>query len=105
MTSHDSLGAIWTLLLLRLRRRSSVGYAIVAVYDTLRVSWRLWRVLRKLDRPDLVLVQNPPEFPTLVVCWFSLRRRGVRFILDWHNVAPASLQQFDRARIATVVSM
>ena len=52
----------------------------------LRLSWRLWRALRKLERPDLVLVQNPPAFPTLAVTWFSLRRRGVRFVIDWHNL-------------------
>ena len=70
----------------RIRQRSSVGYAIVAVFDTLRVGWRLWRTLRRLQRPDLVLVQDPPAFPTLAVAWFSLHKRGVRFIVDWHNV-------------------
>ena len=43
-------------------------------------------------RPDLVLVQNPPAFPTLAVTWFSLRRRGVRFVIDWHNLGYTLLQ-------------
>ena len=30
-------------------------------------SFRLWRTLRRLPQPDLVLVQNPPAFPTLAV--------------------------------------
>ena len=34
------------------------------------LSFRLWRTLRRLPRPDLVLVQNPPAFPTLAVAWF-----------------------------------
>jgi hypothetical protein len=39
-----------------------------------------------------VLVQNPPAFPTLVVTWFSLRHRGVRFVIDWHNLGYTLLQ-------------
>jgi beta-1,4-mannosyltransferase len=42
--------------------------------------------LRRLPRPDLVLVQNPPAFPTLMVTHFTLVRRGVRFVIDWHNI-------------------
>src|SRR5437762_1607140 len=62
------------------RRRGLAGlaYAMVGLVDAARTSFRLWRTLRRLERPDLVLVQNPPAFPTLVVTWFSLRHRGVR---------------------------
>lgn len=70
----------------RLGRQSGIGFAIVAVYDTLRVAFRLWRELRRLERPSLVIAQNPPAFPTLAVSWFSLKRRGVRFVTDWHNL-------------------
>src|SRR5438067_7979466 len=72
---------------LRLRRRSSsAGYAAAGLYDAARISLRLWRMLRRLKTPDLVLIQNPPAFPTLAVAWFSLRGRGVRFVIDWHNL-------------------
>ena len=73
----------------RLRiRRSLYGssYAIAGLFDAARLSLRLWRTLRQLPRPDLVLVQNPPAFPTFAVTWFALRRRGVRFVIDWHNL-------------------
>jgi beta-1,4-mannosyltransferase len=70
----------------RLREPSAVGYAIVAIFDTMRLSYRLWRKLRTLVRPNLILVQNPPAFPTLAVTWFSLKRRDVRFVVDWHNL-------------------
>src|SRR5207249_9111251 len=62
------------------------GYAIVAIIDTIRLSYRLWRQLRILIRPNLILVQNPPAFPTLAVTWFSLKKRNVRFVVDWHNL-------------------
>jgi len=52
------------------------GYAVAGLLDAARVSFRLWRALKRLPRPDLVLVQNPPAFPTLAVAWFTLRRRG-----------------------------
>jgi len=67
-------------------------YAVAGLFDALRISFRLWRVLRTLPPPDLVLVQNPPAFPTLAVSWFSLRRKGVRFVVDWHNLGYTLLQ-------------
>lgn len=78
---------------LRMRRLPGSTYAAVGLLDAARLSRRLWRVLRRLPRPDLVLVQNPPAFPTLVVSWFSLRRRGVRFVIDWHNLGYTLLRE------------
>ncbi len=72
---------------LRQRRGfSGSSYAAAGLLDAARLSFRLWRMLRALRRPDLVLVQNPPAFPTLAVTWWSLRRNGVRFVIDWHNL-------------------
>ncbi|OFV90505.1 MAG: hypothetical protein A3H95_13360 [Acidobacteria bacterium RIFCSPLOWO2_02_FULL_64_15] len=65
---------------------SGSGDAMVGLFDVARISLRLRRALKGLKRPDLVLVQNPPAFPTLAVTWFSLHRRGVRFVIDWHNL-------------------
>jgi beta-1,4-mannosyltransferase len=79
----------------RLRTRRGLtgsSYAVAGLLDAARVSFRLWRTLTRLRRPDLVLVQNPPAFPTLAVTWFSLRRRGVRFVIDWHNIGYTLLQ-------------
>src|SRR5690349_13199070 len=67
-------------------------YAVVGLFDALRLAYRLWRALAKLGRPNLVLVQNPPAFPTLAVTRFTLRRRGVRFVVDWHNLGYTLLQ-------------
>ena len=50
-------------------------------------------LLRRLRQPDLVLTQNPPAFPTLAVSWFSLRRKNVRFVVDWHNLGFTVLRQ------------
>src|SRR5436190_2861158 len=37
-------------------------YAAAGLFDAARVSFSLWRTLKKLRRPDLVLVQNAPAF-------------------------------------------
>ena len=72
---------------LRLRGNlSGAAYAVAGLLDAARLSVRLWRTLRRLQKPDLVLIQNPPAFPTLFVSWLSLRGRGVRFVVDWHNL-------------------
>src|SRR5262245_34813309 len=71
---------------LRWRQTAGLTFAIVAVFDTVRTSYRLWRRLRRLQPPDLVLVANPPAFPTLAVAWMSLHRRKTRFVTDWHNL-------------------
>jgi beta-1,4-mannosyltransferase len=64
----------------------SLSYAPIALVDAARISFRLWTMLRRLPRPDLVLVQNPPAFPTLIVTRWALARKGVRVVIDWHNI-------------------
>jgi len=72
-----------------LRRRggfSGATYVAAGLLDAIRLSLRLWRTLRRLPRPQLVLVQNPSAFPTLFVTRMALRRSGVKFMIDWHNL-------------------
>ena len=64
----------------------SLSYAPMALVDSLRVGIRLWKTLRQIKKPDVVLVQDPPAFPTLSVARWALARRGVRFVIDWHNI-------------------
>ncbi len=48
---------------------------------------RLFRILMRIPKPDVILVQNPPAFPTLFVAWLASRLRGARFVIDWHNLS------------------
>lgn len=48
---------------------------------------RLFRTLMRIPKPDVILVQNPPAFPTLFVAWLTSRLRGARFVIDWHNLS------------------
>ncbi len=65
---------------------TTLAYTMAALMDATRLSYRLWRALRALTPPDLVIVQTPPQFPTLFVASLALRRRAVRFVIDWHNL-------------------
>lgn len=53
---------------------------------------RLWQLTKEVRRGHwtIVLVQNPPGFPALLVLGL-LPRRGERRILDWHNVGSSLL--------------
>jgi beta-1,4-mannosyltransferase len=77
----------------RFAHTTSIAYSSMATSDALSLGLRLWRQLRALPPPDVVLVQNPPAFPTLQVTWLALHRRGVRFVIDWHNLGYSLLQQ------------
>lgn len=48
---------------------------------------RLLAMLWRIPKPSTILVQNPPAFPTLFVCWLVSRLRGARFVIDWHNLS------------------
>ena len=48
---------------------------------------RLFTTLMRIPKPSTILVQNPPAFPTLFVCWLVSRLRGARFVIDWHNLS------------------
>src|SRR6478736_1230818 len=50
-------------------------------------AWRLLATLMRIPKPSTILVQNPPAFPTLFVCWLTSRLRGARFVIDWHNLS------------------
>ncbi|MBZ5609583.1 MAG: glycosyltransferase [Acidobacteriia bacterium] len=50
-----------------------------------------WLLLARTPRADVVLVQNPPSFPTLLAGWLAARARRSLFIVDWHNFGYAML--------------
>src|SRR3989440_2225094 len=69
-----------------------LSYAPIALVDALRMGLRLWQTLRRLPKPDLVLVQDPPAFPTLTISRLALAKKGVRFVIDWHNIGYSVLR-------------
>lgn len=67
---------------------------LFVLHGALRVARQavaLLRLLAGLERPDVLLVQNPPAVPTLLVALIAARARGARLIVDWHNFGWAML--------------
>lgn len=48
---------------------------------------RLFGILMSIPKPDAILVQNPPAFPSMSAAWLAARLRGARLIIDWHNLS------------------
>ena len=59
-----------------------------AVAQALRLVFLFLVTIRK---PDVILVQNPPAVPTLLVALVAARLRGARLVVDWHNFGWAVL--------------
>ena len=68
------------------RRAPRALFVPVAAVDVTAQAAALARLLLlELPRPDILLTQNPPAFPTLAVAPAVARARGTRWIIDWHN--------------------
>jgi beta-1,4-mannosyltransferase len=61
-------------------------FVLLSAFRVISQAWGLWRTLRGLPRPDVILVQSPPAVPTLAVAWAVARLRGAKVIIDWHNL-------------------
>ena len=60
----------------------------------------------RIPKPDVILVQNPPAFPTLFIAWLASRLRGARFVIDWHNLSHtiAAVQLGERHRAVKAIA-
>jgi len=78
----------------RVSARHGLPRAAFIAYSAARVaavSVRLATLLRRLPRPDLMLVQNPPALPTLAIAPPIAHWRKVPVVIDWHNFAYSQL--------------
>jgi beta-1,4-mannosyltransferase len=90
-------------------RRASGGvgrFLFGSVMRGLGQAGRLLVTLMRIPKPDVVLVQNPPAFPTLFIAWLASRLRGARFVIDWHNLSHtiAAVKVGDRHRAVKAIA-
>jgi beta-1,4-mannosyltransferase len=90
-------------------RRSSGGvqrFLFGSVMRGMGQAVRLLATLLRIPKPDVVLVQDPPAFPTLFIAWLASRLRGARFVIDWHNLSHtiAAVKVGDRHRAVKAIA-
>jgi beta-1,4-mannosyltransferase len=69
------------------RHRAPRGMFMPAALADLgaQAAWLAWILFDARPRFDVLLVQNPPAFPTLPVARLVARARRCRLVVDWHN--------------------
>jgi len=81
--------------------RSKIFYGLFAMIDAVETSIGLLLALLRIERPDLLLVQNPPALPSLYVARIVRRLRRARLVVDWHNLGYTVLAlQLGRGHVA-----
>ncbi|CAG8704815.1 19651_t:CDS:2 [Gigaspora rosea] len=58
-------------------------YAPIKVY--IQILLLYWTLFARINRPNYILVQNPPSIPTLMIVQFVCWARQTELIIDWHN--------------------
>lgn len=72
-------------------RASSIWYVTRGILRTFGLAWSLFRALIRVPSLDLILVQNPPLFPTGAITLAVARLRRARLVVDWHNFSYSML--------------
>ncbi|KHJ48066.1 glycosyltransferase, group 1 family protein [Trichuris suis] len=65
------------------------------LYLPVKLLWQLFSLLFcliwQVPRSDVILLQNPPALPALLVCVTVAAMKGSRLIIDWHNYTSSML--------------
>ncbi|KAG5885466.1 hypothetical protein JTB14_037046 [Gonioctena quinquepunctata] len=64
-------------------RLKMVNYVFKTVWQVLSLLF----LLITIRKPDVILVQNPPAIPALLVCWIASIFFRCKLVIDWHNYA------------------
>lgn len=59
---------------------------IVFLSVILKTLYFLYLGLTRIGKPQVMIVQNPPSLPTLLITPLLAHIHGARYIIDWHNL-------------------
>uniref|UniRef100_A0A1I7WR53 Glyco_trans_4-like_N domain-containing protein n=1 Tax=Heterorhabditis bacteriophora TaxID=37862 RepID=A0A1I7WR53_HETBA len=79
---------IWSFIVLSwalLFRFISTYISMAFFFQFLRFYLVLFIYLKIGFGVKLVLLQNPPALPTMIVCLMVARLKNAKFVIDWHN--------------------
>ena len=67
---------------------SKKSFLVFAAVKIIALVYQLFELLlfKLPTRPDMLLVQNPPSIPTLLVAWAVAKLHGAVLVIDWHNL-------------------
>lgn len=60
-----------------------LNYAFKTIFQALNLIF----LLLTIRKPHILMLQNPPAIPSMIVCWLYCRIARVKFFIDWHNYA------------------
>lgn len=55
------------------------------VFKTIWQSLNLLFLLFVTTKSDILIMQNPPAIPAMIICWLYTRIVRAKFVIDWHN--------------------
>ncbi|KAI8911601.1 hypothetical protein EDD86DRAFT_202826 [Gorgonomyces haynaldii] len=83
-------------------RASQLSYLIQGIWRIVQQSITILRICISLDRPQAILVQNPPAIPTLFLFQLASLLTGSHLIIDWHNFGFSIMQLSRKGLIVTL---
>ncbi|XP_044269082.1 chitobiosyldiphosphodolichol beta-mannosyltransferase [Tribolium madens] len=60
-----------------------LNYAFKTVMQAINLLFLLFITTKS----DILIMQNPPAIPAMVICWLYTRIVNAKFVIDWHNYA------------------
>jgi beta-1,4-mannosyltransferase len=80
------------------RRNGRITCRVISTISApapVRAAWNgarvLWALLFGVSAPEVILIQNPPTIPTMLVGWIAAKLRSARLVVDWHNLGYSML--------------
>lgn len=69
-----------------------------------QIYFLIWIMLFSIPKPKMIILQNPPSIPALLICILICFIRKSKLVLDWHNYGYTILKVNGRNKILVYLS-